>query len=113
MYEFFSSQKCVGNLENFVMLVPLLFCLVNRGFSIGIGDVTPGHDLILEKKKLVHDGLVYGISILSRRVSLHMFVKCLIDAGLSGNFWVWGIFTHEHLFLQTKLAKGISFHETA
>jgi hypothetical protein len=31
---------------------------VNRGFSIGIGDVTPGSDLVQEKKNLVHAGLV-------------------------------------------------------
>ena len=30
----------------------------NRGFSIGIGDVTPGRALIREKEKLVEDGLV-------------------------------------------------------
>ena len=30
----------------------------NRGFSIGIGDVTPGRELIREKEKLVEDGLV-------------------------------------------------------
>lgn len=30
--------------------------LMNRGFSIGIGDVTPGENLIKEKNKLLHDG---------------------------------------------------------
>lgn len=30
----------------------------NRGFSIGIGDVTPGKDLITEKENLVDNGLV-------------------------------------------------------
>jgi hypothetical protein len=29
---------------------------VNRGFSIGIGDVTPGSELVQEKKKLVREG---------------------------------------------------------
>ena len=32
--------------------------LMNRGFSIGIGDVTPGENLIREKEKLVDNGLV-------------------------------------------------------
>ena len=30
----------------------------NRGFSIGIGDVTPGRGLIEEKERLVAEGLV-------------------------------------------------------
>ena len=30
--------------------------VVNRGFSIGIGDVTPGFELVQEKKRLVREG---------------------------------------------------------
>jgi len=37
--------------------VALVLLVGNRGFSIGIGDVTPGKGLIAEKEKLVEDGL--------------------------------------------------------
>ena len=34
---------------------------MNRGFSIGIGDVTPGEKLIEGKEKLVDEGWVWCI----------------------------------------------------
>lgn len=40
--------------------------LMNRGFSIGIGDVTPGTKLIDEKKKLVMSGYNKCFEMLSR-----------------------------------------------
>ena len=33
-----------------------MFCTANRGFSIGIGDVTPGPRLVREKERLVREG---------------------------------------------------------
>ena len=36
-----------------------LFPTGNRGFSIGIGDVTPGRGLVMEKERLVEEGLVW------------------------------------------------------
>ncbi len=40
-----------------------VFLLIgNRGFSIGIGDVTPGQGLIEEKSRLVKDGYVVVIT---------------------------------------------------
>lgn len=40
------------------------YYLMNRGFSIGIGDVTPGSNLIETKQRLLHDGLVLGMRLL-------------------------------------------------
>jgi DNA-directed RNA polymerase III subunit RPC1 len=34
----------------------VLYCAANRGFSIGIGDVTPGPRLVREKERLVREG---------------------------------------------------------
>lgn len=41
--------------------------LMNRGFSIGIGDVTPGTKLKEEKKKLVHSGFAKCFQMLSQK----------------------------------------------
>ena len=35
------------------------FFIGNRGFSIGIGDVTPGHGLLQAKDELLDNGYVY------------------------------------------------------
>ncbi len=35
-----------------------MFCAANRGFTIGIGDVTPGSALLTAKRELLKEGYV-------------------------------------------------------
>lgn len=44
---------------------------MNRGFSIGIGDVTPGENLVKEKNKLLHDGYDIKTLIIEK---IHNFI---------------------------------------
>ena len=50
----YSQQVAADCMTRLARLCP--YFLSNRGFSIGIGDVTPGKGLIAEKEKLVEDG---------------------------------------------------------
>ena len=46
------------------------YFLMNRGFSIGIGDVTPGQGLLRAKHELLHAGWVYVMSSVQRHIWL-------------------------------------------
>ena len=50
----FGQQAAADSMSRLARLCP--YFLSNRGFSIGIGDVTPGRQLIAAKEKLVEDG---------------------------------------------------------
>lgn len=50
----YGQQVAADCMTRLARLCP--YFLSNRGFSIGIGDVTPGKGLIAEKEKLVEDG---------------------------------------------------------
>lgn len=50
----YGQQVAADCMTRLARLCP--YFLSNRGFSIGIGDVTPGRGLIAEKEKLVEDG---------------------------------------------------------
>lgn len=41
------------------------YLLMNTGFSIGIGDVTPGENLIRRKNALLEDGYYFCFNIIS------------------------------------------------
>ena len=50
----YGSQEAADCMSRLARLCP--YFLSNRGFSIGIGDVTPGRALITEKERLVSEG---------------------------------------------------------
>lgn len=50
----YGPQTAADCMSRLARLCP--YFLSNRGFSIGIGDVTPGRALIREKEKLVNEG---------------------------------------------------------
>ena len=55
-----SSQEAIDAMWRLCRLVP--FFLTNRGFSLGISDVTPSHKLDDVKKKRVAKGYRFSIS---------------------------------------------------
>ena len=55
----FGQQEAADSMSRLARLCP--YFLSNRGFSIGIGDVTPGRGLIRAKEELVASGWVWSV----------------------------------------------------
>ena len=57
-------------------------CIItgNRGFSIGIGDVTPGKKLVAAKERLVEEGLVLIKLMAFTKLTLCIVVTCTNSA---------------------------------
>lgn len=76
----FGEQQAADAMARLARLCPAY--LTNRGFSIGIGDVTPGAGLLRAKEKLLNTGLVEGldfdaITMSNRLGRLPINVSCI------------------------------------